>query len=37
MSGALPVTAQSCGSTGGTVQALGSEGGPEPQDKRVST
>jgi ribonuclease BN (tRNA processing enzyme) len=33
---ALPVTAQSCGSTGLAVQVLGS-GGPETQDKRAST
>src|SRR5271155_3756885 len=33
---ALPVTAQSCGSTGLAVQVLGS-GGPEMQDKRAST
>ena len=36
VSGALVVTAQSCGSTGVAVQVLGS-GGPESQDKRAST
>ena len=33
---APPVTAQTCGATGLTVQVLGS-GGPEMQDKRAST